>query len=537
MKKLKLLKRAAAAGVVFAVIVGVLSGGYAYAKDRRFNMSYMYFGDTQAFIRNVDKTKGSLDTVSPSYFDLDAAGNLVLNRAASRDFVEEMKQRGIRVVPFLSNHWDRAKGRAALANREALARQVADAVMEYDFDGVNVDIENLTEVDCQAYVDLVRLIREELPKSKEVSVAVAANPRGLSTGWQGSYDYKALARYSDYLMIMAYDEHSEGSVQGPVASISFVEESIKYALQQVPADKIVLGIPFFGRYWKVGRGYGGYGLHLSKVQELVGTFNGRVEFDQHTASPKATISVTSRSGPVRVTNGVLDPGTYIIWFENEQSIQHKLRLVQKYRLKGAGSWSLGQETGQTWDYFDDWLNGNWFVDTYGHWAQHEIAEMEETGWMQGVSSTHFAPDNPLTRAQAAAIMVRALGLEEGRKPGNFSDVTSRHWARKEIGIAAEHGIMQGKGNGRFGPEDPLTREEMAVVLERIMDIDEEDLDGEEISFRDVDRNRWSYPAIHAMSRHGIFMGYDDGTFKPQYKITRAQMAALMSRIKPHIEKD
>ena len=78
---------------------------------------------------------------------------------------------------------------------------------------------------------------------------------------------------------------------------------------------------------------------------------------------------------------------------------------------------------------------------------------------------------------------------------------------------------------------------MAVVLERIMDIDEEDLDDEEISFRDVDRNHWSYPAIHAMSRRGIFMGYDDGTFKPQHKITRAQMAALMSRIKHHIEKD
>ena len=88
--------------------------------------------------------------------------------------------------------------------------------------------------------------------------------------------------------------------------------------------------------------------------------------------------------------------------------------------------------------------------------------------------------------------------------------------------------MQGKGNGRFGPEDPLTREELAAVLERILDIDEEDRDGEEISFRDVDRNRWSYPAIREMSRRGIFMGYDDGTFKPQYKITRAQMAALMS---------
>jgi spore germination protein YaaH len=535
MKRHRTFKRIAATGTALIIAIGLMFGGNAYAKDKRYNMTYLYFGDTRTFIRNVDKAKDNLHTVSPSYFDLDDAGNLVLNGIIDRGFVEAMEERDIRVVPFLSNHWDRAKGRAALANRKALAKQVADAVIEYGFHGVNVDIENVTEADREAYTDFVRLVREELPSKKEVSVAVAANPKGINTGWQGSYDYEALERYSDYLMIMAYDENSEGGAQGPVASISFVENAIKYALRHVPAHKIVLGVPFYGRYWKVGQSYGGYGLHLTKVRELLDRFNGRVDFDEHTASPKATVTIGSQNGNYRLSGSSLTPGTYVVWFENEESIKHKLRLVQKYGLKGTGSWSLGQETVDTWDYYGIWLNGNWFVDSYGHWAQEEIADMEERGWMQGISSTHFAPDRPLTRAQAAAIMVRAMDLEDGRGTGQFTDVTGNHWAYREIGIAQKHGIMQGKGSGRFGPEDPLTREEMAVILERIIDTGEEESDEEEVFFRDIDENRWSYPAIEAMFRQEIFMGYDDGTFKPFDKITRGQMAALMSRIARYID--
>jgi len=533
MSRLANTKRITAAGAALVIFFAFLSGGYAYAKAKKLNMTYIYFGDTRAFIDNVDKTGGALDTVSPSYFDLDSHGNLVLNEITDQAFVEAMEDRDIRVVPFLSNHWDREKGRAALANRKDLAGQIADAVMEYGFDGVNVDIENLTEADREAYVDFVRLLREELPRRKEVSVAVAANPTGSDTGWQGSYDYEAMARYSDYLMIMAYDEKGEGEQQGPVASISFVEESIKYALRHIPADKIVLGIPFYGRYWKVGQSHGGYGIHLNKVEELLENYNGRVEFDEFAASPRATINITPGDGHVSVFSRRLSPGTYIIWYENEESIQYKLRLIKKYGLRGAGSWSLGQETGSTWGYFHLWLNGNWFVDTYQHWAQDEIADMEEKGWMQGVSSTHFAPDMPLTRAQSAAILVRALELDERQDTGSFKDVSDQHWARREIGIIEEYGIMQGKGNGQFGPEDPLTREEMAAILGRIVDID--DRDREQVFFRDVDSGRWSYEAISSMSGCGIFMGYDDGTFRPLDVITRAQMAALMNRISPEIE--
>lgn len=100
-------------------------------------------------------------------------------------------------------------------------------------------------MDRDAYTDLVRLLREKLPADKEVSVAVAANPNGWTKGWHGTYNYKELAKYASYLMIMAYDESYEGGPEGPVASIGFVDRSIQYALKQgVPADKVVLGVPF-----------------------------------------------------------------------------------------------------------------------------------------------------------------------------------------------------------------------------------------------------------------------------------------------------
>ena len=81
---------------------------------------------------------------------------------------------------------------------------------EYDLDGINVDIENVTHEQRDAYTQLVRLLREKIPAHKEVSVAVAANPNDWQTGWHGSYDYAALAEVADHLFLMTYDEHYEG---------------------------------------------------------------------------------------------------------------------------------------------------------------------------------------------------------------------------------------------------------------------------------------------------------------------------------------
>lgn len=112
--------------------------------EARYAMSYVYFGSSQTQANNVLRAKDTLSVVSPSYFDLNADGSLKRSNI-SRDFIRTMHQNGIRVVPFLSNHWDRTSGVNALSNVDRLAAQLADTINDYGLDGVNVDIENVTE--------------------------------------------------------------------------------------------------------------------------------------------------------------------------------------------------------------------------------------------------------------------------------------------------------------------------------------------------------------------------------------------------------
>ena len=330
----------------------------ALAATDRYTMGYLYAGTDHQQIEYVNQTNGALDVVSPSYFDLREDGSLKLNYL-SPYFIRRMHDSGIKVVPFLSNHWNRTAGIRALENADELSTQIAHYVEEYDLDGVNVDIENVTHEQRDAYTRFVRLLREKIPRHKEISVAVAANPYGWQTGWQGSYDYTALARYADHLMIMAYDEHYEGGPAGPVASIGFVERSIRYALGKTTADKIVVGIPFYGRVWSTDSDrVVGKGVSSKVIQRILAACPSVVTYDETQQAVRAEFTVTASSGQFIVgANTVLQPGQYVVWFDNDRSYQAKLSLVEKYDLKGAGAWSLGQEDTSIWEDYEGWVNG------------------------------------------------------------------------------------------------------------------------------------------------------------------------------------
>lgn len=358
-KEFPKIKKATIVLAIGTVILASFPFQKAEAHEVTFNMSYLYFGNTKSYLSQIDKTQGNLSLVSPSYFDINADGSLKITTQYDSTFVKEMHNRGIKVVPFLSNHWDRTIGRAALSNREKLTTQIADFIIKNNLDGIQVDIENTTEIDRDAYTDLVKQLREKLPSDKEVSVAVAANPNGWTKGWHGTYDYKELAKYSNYLMVMAYDESYEGSPEGPVASYGWVERSIQYALKQgISPDKIVLGIPFYGRYWKEGEATGGTGISNVRVDELLSKYGGTVVFDEATKSPKATVTIKQGDPVTTIAGKTLAPGTYKIWYENSDSIAAKFDLIHKYNLKGSGSWSLGQESTAIWQNYRAWMSNN-----------------------------------------------------------------------------------------------------------------------------------------------------------------------------------
>ena len=345
-----------AAGAILAIIPFAAAQTVEAAKNEKYNMTYVYGGTVTDQIESVKAAQNALDTVSPSYFDINSDGSLKVN-TISTTFVNAMHDMNIKVVPFLSNHWDRTGGQLALKDPEGLAAKLAAQIQSNNLDGINVDIENVTEKERDAYTALVAALRKKIPANKEVSVAVAANPNNWQTGWHGSYDYNKLAANSDYLMIMTYDEHWEGGDPGPVASIQFVENSIKYALSQTSKDKVVIGLPFFGRIWSNDGTVKGSGLTLKQIDSMIKDYNATVTYDTASQSPKAVFTVKPGDKAYTVGGKTLAPGTYTVWYENEKSLNVKTDLTYKYDILGIGSWALGQATDTIKGDMITWVGG------------------------------------------------------------------------------------------------------------------------------------------------------------------------------------
>ena len=339
--------------VISTMLIMVIFMSVASAAER-VSLGFLYGVSDRTEL--VDRTNGSINQVAPTCLDLTSKGNLDITSDLTHEFVNQMHERGILVTPFLSNHWVRSKGRAAIKNKENLANEIVNTILEYNLDGINVDIENLTPEDKDGFSELVRLLSEKMPKDKILSVSVAANPEAKETGWQGSYDYAKLGEYSDYLFIMAYDEHSQGGACGPVASFEFVEKSIQHALKYVSRDKIVLGIPLYGRYWKEGEEVSGEAVVIGAVPSLISKNKGIVKYDENIGEACVTFSIDNPKIKSKINGITLEDGNYTIWYPNEESIKVKLKLVNQYNLLGVGVWALGQEKIEFWNYYKNELN-------------------------------------------------------------------------------------------------------------------------------------------------------------------------------------
>lgn len=205
-------------------------------------------------------------------------------------------------------------------------------------------LKNVTPTHRDAYSRLVQILRENLPREKKCPwrwppILTDGLPAGTVP-----MDYAALAEYADYLMIMAYDESWQGSDPGPVASATFAERSIAYALQYAPPEKLVLGVPFYGRLWSEDGQFNGNGVSIKTLEKMLTDYNAKITYSETDQSPKAEFTVREGDKAYTINGKQLSPGNYTVWFENEQSIEAKIQLIHKYNLKGLGSWSLTQAT-------------------------------------------------------------------------------------------------------------------------------------------------------------------------------------------------
>ena len=161
-------------------------------------------------------------------------------------------------------------------------------------------------------------------------------------------------------------------------------------------------------------------------------------------------------------------------------------------------------------------------DIANHWAEKFINELVAIGAISGYLDGTFKPDNSITRAEFATMLVKAFQLEP--KSGKVFSDTTGHWAQDNIKIAAAHGIVSGYNETSFGPDDLITREQMAVMINKVANL----TGGEGKTFADSNQIAdWAKAAIAAASAKNIISGYPNNSFRPGTHATRAEAVTVI----------
>lgn len=167
---------------------------------------------------------------------------------------------------------------------------------------------------------------------------------------------------------------------------------------------------------------------------------------------------------------------------------------------------------------------NCFIDTFGHWAENDIKEMAQKGIVKGVSESRFAPNKTLTRAEFLSLLMRGIDAQEGNLLP--ADVDASSWYAKDVSKAVMAGII---GEDNFRPSDYITREEMCQMLVKGYEYEKGTIEaGEDASF--TDRSTiGDFESVSKAYSLGLMLGRDDGSFGPQNGATRAEAAAVIAR--------
>ena len=331
-------------------------------KDYKINMAWHQVTNQSAndnLASILQKTKG-INILSPTWFYLnDNNGNIA--SLASSTYVDYCHQNGIEVWALISNLENDSVNTAEVlshtSSRDNLTNNIISAAIQYNLDGINVDFEALNaDAVGNSYIQFIR----------ELSLKCANNGIVLSVDNYVPSDYTAFynraeqALFADYVVIMAYDEHYAGSPEaGSVASIGFVTDGVENTLKEVPANQVILGMPFYTRVWSetpvesdstatdetdttVDYELSSYATNMTEVQKLISA-NG--------VQPVWLDDIGQNY--VEYQNGGVN---YKIWIEDATSLEKKLTVMDTYGLAGGSFWKLGMEDSSIWDTIIKYIN-------------------------------------------------------------------------------------------------------------------------------------------------------------------------------------
>jgi spore germination protein YaaH len=257
------------------------------------------------------------------------------------DEIQRLRAAGKLVVPSIANitggQWSYGPLGRMLHAPRLMAAQVAAIVAlagRHRYAGIDLDYENLHPGDRQAFTRFVTRLAAALhPRGRVLSVAVFAKTTDAGTDPRNlAQDYAAIGRAADQVRLMAYDYHWESSPPGPVAPVGWVRAVLRYAKTQIPASKIILGVPLYGYDWV---GTHGTGISWLQALRLSRQYHARAHYDQASQAP--WFSYRDAAGH-----------EHTVWFENAASSRTTFNAARAAQIAGVYPWMYGYEDSGTW---------------------------------------------------------------------------------------------------------------------------------------------------------------------------------------------
>lgn len=309
----------------------------------KINLTWEHVVNRNPKLANIPAMPG-LNVVSPTWFELKDAQGTLANKADAA-YVKWAHDRGYRVWGLVSNGFNPDWTTAVLRDyrlRSSMIAQILQYAHMYDLDGINLDFENVYLEDKER---LVQFVRELTPYLHEqgLTVSMDVTIKSTSDRWSRFYDRAALAQIVDYMAVMTYDEHWASSpVAGSVASLPWTEQGLQGVLAEVPAKKLLLGVPFYTRLWSETKQADGTVKVSSKALSMESA-------EAWIKERKLTPQPDAKTGQLFVS--YTDPAdgiTYKMWLEDSSSMAKRMELVHKYNLAGVAAWRRGFEQPQIW---------------------------------------------------------------------------------------------------------------------------------------------------------------------------------------------
>lgn len=530
-----------------AIVVGYYAGwsayrGYTIDQIPAEQLTHLHYAFAQ-----IDPATGGVALIDPNQDRKNLAA------------LQALKQRNPDLRLILSiGGWDHSQYFSDVAataqSRATFAKSCVQFLLSYQLDGIDLDWEYPVSggasgtvhrpQDKQNFTLLLQEIRNQLDAqgrkdghTYSLSIAAAAD-----AGYLQKIEPVAVANIVDYLFLMTYDLHGPWDTYAdlnaplyapletsPQYKTSVYDSVQAYLARQVPAAKMVLGMPLYGYLYQgvSSQNNGLYSRFTSakavSYDTIAGVYLPQSSYRKYRHDRAQT--------PYLYGNGAF------LSYDDAASISAKAQLAVTKKLGGIGFWELSQDSGgvlidSAWQTVQSgWHNP--FTDvTWSAWYRCAVQFVAQNGWMNGTSSSTFSPQLPVTRGMLVTTLYRMAG-EPNTDLVSFSDVRPDYYYARAISWASGQQIVTGYGDGRFGPDDPITREQTATILYRYARYQGWNTSASADLSVYTDAGRISPYAVRTLQwacAVGLMEGRGSGQLAPGSGATRAEIAALLFRL-------